>query len=343
MATHYKVLQVCNVGQIVGGTAACVWTITKCFPECEHHVAFRSSIRAETRKAFSHCHLREHASVNRENASRHRYDLVMLHNTPEHRSNFLSSTPNLQFLHSRISPAVAEKTLFCSHWLARQYRQMKGTVCHQAVPRPKRPSDRDADSRTLRRNPVIGRICTPTRAKWPAHLTEFYSKLAKRFPKVFWEFVGCPDDFQRELNSSCRGRASFFPASWQQRTRYWYWDALLYHNPQVTESFGRTVAEAMRAGCVPIVDRRGGFIEQVGEKCGFLCDSLEDFCIAVDRIHSTQERLLISQTCRTHADRHFSLKSFRKRLLDVITECAQDNSQFDTTLKSIRNSESLPR
>ena len=52
-----RLLQVCNVGRIVGGTAACAWSITRAFPDLEHHVAFLSSITDETQRGFAGTHV----------------------------------------------------------------------------------------------------------------------------------------------------------------------------------------------------------------------------------------------------------------------------------------------
>jgi glycosyltransferase involved in cell wall biosynthesis len=170
---------------------------------------------------------------------------------------------------------------------------------------------------------VIGRLCTPTRAKWPDDVS-FYAALASRFPNVRWEFVGCPAHLQPELQSACGGRAAFFPAGWQMRSRLWHWDALLYHNAAITESFGRTVAEAMRAGCIPIVDDRGGFREQIIPSCGFLCHDDDEFAAATAMIQSTGTRQRMSRACRAHADERFSLRRFGMQLLERLSEACQD-------------------
>lgn len=47
-----RILQVCNVGQITGGTAACAWTITRALPWAQHTVAFLSPVSGDTREAF---------------------------------------------------------------------------------------------------------------------------------------------------------------------------------------------------------------------------------------------------------------------------------------------------
>jgi hypothetical protein len=231
----------------------------------------------------------------------------------------------IQYLHSRIDPAPADLTLYCSAWLAQRFDGDLRAVCLQAVPKPKRP-DRGEETRSLREAPLIGRICTPRHRKWPAELPELYGTLAERFPQVRWEFVGCPQLLCRDLKQACQGNAEFSPASWQVRSRLWQWNALLYHNPGVTESFGRTVAEAMRAGCIPIVDDRGGFSEQIADGCGYLCRRKDDFATAVEQILSPGHRLRLSRACQAHADDAFSLFRFGRDLLGRFREAAKSHA-----------------
>ena len=79
--------------------------------------------------------------------------------------------------------------------------------------------------------------------------------------------------------------------------------------------FFLSAAEAMRAGCIPIVDRRGGFIEQLEPSSGFLCDSLAEFDRAIETLLVPEVRQRLSLKCEEHADRHFSLTRFRTDLL----------------------------
>jgi glycosyltransferase involved in cell wall biosynthesis len=196
-------------------------------------------------------------------------------------------------------------------------RTSDAPVLYQAVPKPRRPVG--GDTRALREHLVIGRICTPVARKWPGELPAFYERLAGLFPRVEWEFVGCPSEVHPPLAEACHGRAAFFPASWDARARLWRWDALLYHNPHVTESFGRTAAEAMRAGCIPIVDAAGGFVEQVVEGCGLLCASAEEFAAAIERLHDPGERRGMSRRALAHADGVFSIERHGREVLSVLS------------------------
>ncbi|MCH7988078.1 MAG: glycosyltransferase family 4 protein [Planctomycetes bacterium] len=316
-----KILQICNVGQIVGGTAACAWTLSRSLPNCQHHVVFLSSISEETGPAFSGCRVEQWNEVTASAVKSVNPDVVILHNISCRRVEKRLPAVTIEYLHSKISPALADLTLFCSDWLAQLYGADSHNVCWQAVPRPKRLNGA-GETRSLRTDPVIGRICTPQHRKWPDGTVAFYAGLANRFPNVQWEFVGCPRKLQRSLRDACDGKAGFFSASWSVRSRLWHWDAMLYHHPTLTESFGRTVAESMRAGCVPIVDDRGGFREQVQEGCGFLCKKEIEFSDAVEQLMSPAHRWRISRACRVHADEHFSLARFGKEIIRRIREAA---------------------
>jgi hypothetical protein len=309
-----RLLQVCNVGRIVGGTAACAWSITRALPEVEHHVAFLSSIADDTREAFAgtrlHCCERITNGFVRDLGC----ESVILHNISPSRVESITAAWALQYVHSKGTRAPADCTRSCSRWLAVQCLGTRATdddVLYQGVPRPV-GDVRPADSN---RRFVVGRICTPTRAKWPSLLTDFYAELARRAPMTDWEFVGCPHDLQPMLFEACGRRAVFHPASWTARSHLVRWDALLYHHPTLTESFGRTAAEAMRGGCIPIVDARGGFLEQVNSESGWVCQTIEDFAAALERLENPSVRNRMAGSARDRADQLFSLSAIRQRLM----------------------------
>ncbi len=146
-------------------------------------------------------------------------------------------------------------------------------------------------------------------------LIAFYAELSQRFPDVSWEFVGCPSSMQRDLTHACQGRTRFYNAGWERRSLLGRWDAILYHQPELPESFGRVVAEAMRVGCVPIVDRQGGFIEQLSAGGGWLCGSQEDFFQAVEQLHDPVARQQVSGIARSIGNERWSLERFARDLL----------------------------
>ncbi|MCG6154906.1 glycosyltransferase family 4 protein [Rubinisphaera margarita] len=311
-----RLLQYCNVGNIVGGTAACAWSVTRALPEVEHHVLFRSPPTRVTQIAFRHCRI-EHARQLEWTDAVRSADLVLLHNISSREVHWnsgadLPSVPIVQYVHSSArGHAAAHRTACCSQYLRELLGQREWSVLHQGVPlAPIEGRTRATDGFK------VGRICTPTARKWPEALIEFYDTLARRHPAVEWEFVGCPEELKDRLAEACGGRVAFHNAEFGARSRLHEWHAMLYHHPDLRETFGRTVAEAMRCGCVPIVDDAGGFCEQLGETDGFLCRTTDDFSDAVAALMSRSEWRKRADRCRERADQ-FSLRAFRGRLLDV--------------------------
>lgn len=312
-------LQVCNVGDICGGTAACAWSVTRALPMFQHTVVFLSAIAPETRAAFRACRLLSVSHLDAAFVGRLNPDLCLLHNTGAGRVDPVPNIPTVLYRHSAGLRAAADLEVCCSNWLARQLSP-PAPVLHQGVPVPIQPQLRR--ERSLAERIVVGRLCTPSKRKWPASLVDFYSVLASDHPQIDWEFVGCPLDLHPELKRACRGNAVFHSPGWQARSRFWRWDALLYHHPTLTESFGRIVAESMRAGCVPIVDGRGGFLEQVTPQAGYLCRSPSDFSSALKALADWTTRRKMSRAAKARADEHFSLAAFSRRLLQLFRSAA---------------------
>ena len=294
--------------------------MTRALPDVEHHVHFLSPPCPETEVAFSSSRITAQRPIDPDQIARAEADVVILHNVSP-RGWPGVSVPTIQYVHSAGARATADTTVYCSLWLAGQCGRVDdATVLYQAVPKPAPTSM--GPHRTLRKHLVVGRLCTPSTRKWPMETVGFYERLAGQFPCVEWEFVGCPEPMRSELMQACRGRAEFIDAGWSARSRLWHLDALLYHHPHLAESFGRTCAESMRSGCVPIVDRRGGFVEQVTPETGFLCDNEADFVRALAQLHNAGLRRRMSRSSMTHADGAFSLQRFRSDLLRLLRTLA---------------------
>lgn len=338
-----RLLQVCNVGQICGGTAACAWTITHALGNWDHHVAFLSRPDAATQRAFSGCQLISQQQLSELSQQSSRFDLALLHNIAPGRVPPLHA-PTLQYQHSVGQRQATDWHVTCSRWLAEQC-QSPLPVLYQPVPVPPFPEQYRSSplcrseklklpaegafenaehlqavrlacrSREERQWWIVGRICTPTLQKWPQALLPFYERLSSRFPEVLWEFVGTPNCLHADLRQACRDRVRFYPAGFEQRQLYWRWDHLLYHHPTLTESFGRTVAEAMRAGCFPCVDARGGFPEQIeAPQTGNLCRSLDDFAASLADWRQSSSREELAFAAHLQATERFSLRAFHQQL-----------------------------
>lgn len=321
-----KLLQVCNVGDICGGTAACAWSITRSLPEVRHAVLFLSPPTPDTRTAFADCHIAAVEHVSQAIIAPFDPDVVLLHNTPRSRADPLAVPLLVQYLHSRITPAPADVTVACSAWLRSQYppEAVDGVLYQPTVAVGEATKAPFRDSPSLGAAPrrlVIGRLCTPTPRKWPRELLSFYAWLADRHPLVNWEFVGCPAAMQSQLSAVCSGRARFLPAEPAARRHLQRWDALLYHHPHLTETFGRTVAEALQCGCIPIVDDRGGFREQFGPDAGWLCRSSGEFSRAIEQLHDGSIQQAMSSAALT-AGRRFSGGAFAARFRALVAAAA---------------------
>ena len=318
-----RLLQICNVGEICGGTAACAWTISHALQEFQHDVFFLSEPNKRTRDAFSHCHIETNRIVTNETVDKFSPDLILLHNTALVQVHELTNNLTIQYHHSVGERTPADLHVVCSKWLASQ-PTTSNNVLYQPVPCP--PKQGYERNRSLDQELTIGRICTPSRRKWPRELLTFYEQLAARFPEIWWEFVGAPRDFQESLMKVCNRRCRFYEAGFEARSHLWNWDALLYHHPSLTESFGRTAAEAMRAGCIPIVDAKGGFLEQIENgKNGFLFTNDAECKDAISKILDPADRKSIASSAIMTADQKFSLETFRRRFLALIQDlCHQE-------------------
>lgn len=255
-------------------------------------------------------------------------EVVMFHNTPADRCERLEM-PTVGYRHSRCRMIDADVRVECSRWLA---NGVEGSpVLWQGVPRS---ISTVCDGRAIGGNIVIGRICTPRLAKWPDESVDLTANLAAVVPEARFEFVGCPEVMKSRFQHATNDRATFVPASWSARDRLAEWDLFVYLNASVTESFGRTVAEAMRAGCVPVVDRSGGFVEQLENGGGVLCDTQTEFCDAVERLADPFERRAVSRRAVVIGNECFSLAAFRKRWLRVLGPLVRGG--FETSVRPLR-------
>ncbi|WP_459555391.1 glycosyltransferase family protein [Lacunimicrobium album] len=317
-----RVMQVCNVGTVCGGTGGCAWSVRRALPEWEHHVVFLSAVTAETLKAFDGCGVYRASRVGEKLLDLVQPEVVVMHNAARSRVDvdFLKwGGRSIQYLHSKVDAAGAKEVVCCSEWLAKQVGVSREAVLWQGVPGvsgEKRPASGEL---------VVGRIATPVGSKWPGELVGFYGELAVRCPGVRWEFVGCPQELRGKIERAVGGRAVFYEASFKSREHMAGWDVLLHHQPGVTESFGRTVAEGMLAGCVPVVDARGGFCEQVVEGTGVLCRDVDGYVAALMMLGDREVRVRMRNAAREHAERAFSLAAFRERLLSKMgARCVEE-------------------
>jgi glycosyltransferase involved in cell wall biosynthesis len=310
-----KLLQVCNVAQIVGGTGACAWTITKALPDWDHALYFFSSaIDEETARAFVGHALYPNKTPLHEKIEEIAPDVILFHNTAEPRMppRLPDGIPSLYYQHSaaRSCQGARERCdvfFAVSKYLADQVNIADNLVLHQPVPVP--------PAAPRPRAGVIGRLCTPHTMKWRPNNLSLYGDL--NGSSFDWEFIGAPPVAERQLLEAL-DKPFFGPASWESRKHLHSWKGMLYHADQA-ESYGRTVCEAQRAGCVPIVDKRGGFVEQIEHgKTGFLCETTADFRDAVAALEDPSTFDEMSKQAKLSGDRRGSLAAWRDKFLQWV-------------------------
>ena len=308
-----KLLQVCNVATRVGGTGACAWTIARCLPDWEHVFAFPvRNVPDGVAEDFGHPCVAL-PQVRAGDIERLGADAVLWHNSSPYRMPQACppGVRSLYYQHSAHSACIEARrrceTVWCvSRYLAGLAHLPEESVVYQPVPEPPKAGGQRQEP------PTIGRLCTPTAAKWNVDvLVPFYRRLAERHPEVLWRFVGASAAAEHGLRAVLHDNADFLPPSWDARTWLWSWWAVLYTGPP--ETYGRVVCEAQRARCVPIVDDAGGFREQIVDgETGFLCRNFDAFDAAIERMLSTGVNW---DTMQASGANRGSLNAWRNRFL----------------------------
>ena len=286
-----KLVQLTNTWEL-GGTTMCALAVAKALPDWEHEIIAPPNPRVPLPRGVRL-------------VDRYPFDadVLVLHNIGRGRVPSLPTVPTIQFHHSRAELAPADVDLYASDWL-RDGRP--GWTCYQSVDR----CDADARDALFR----VGRLTNPTQAKWGATVERVFRDVASLGLVIKRETCGGRVDGAVELPLSPHAARDYLPR----------WHVLLYHSP-VTESFGRVVVEAMAAGCVPLVDPRGGPAETViGGVTGFHCSGPQGFRQRVEQLFGDRELWRrMSHAARAWVRYQFSHEAFRYRLLQAIGHARQ--------------------
>lgn len=290
---NYSVLFVNNVPEVCGGTGAASLSMMAALPDCNHDILTMSGSWTKENKApFPNgTKFHEGRSV-RDVLLDKPFDLVVFQNTRDSQiPNHLPNNPRTAYyLHSNHHTAKrcvdrVDRVFVVSKYLARAAGFDEKYVLYQPVSIPPKGGwERDPSKL------VLGRICTPVPQKWMIDdVTTPIRQVIESYhgkKDLGFEFVGCPDHLQPAIRTSITECAKgwngstpgcdFHPASFEARSLLHKWDVLLYKTP-IQESYGRTVKEAQRCGCYPVVSAVGGFVEQVVGSAGWLCHADADF------------------------------------------------------------------
>ena len=121
----------------------------------------------------------------------------------------------------------------------------------------------------------------------------FESKIKPHIDGKHIQYLGEANHFEK--NALLGGAiAMLFPITWR-------------------EPFGLVMTESMAAGTPVLATPMGSVPEVIAHgKTGFLCESVDDFVAAVQRLGEIDRR-----KCRAHVERHFSIKSMVDGYLNV--------------------------
>lgn len=276
-----RLLQVNNVASVLGGTGQCAASIYHALPDFDHHVFFfGGGPTPEIGATFARAQLHFRTSLTPMVIESIAPDVIIFHNTGEPRmpKGIPADILTIYYQHSASMAATVPRNQCHIAWGNSKYL-CKLTNIHpdwcvyQPVHMP------DVERKPIEGKIRIGRICTPASHKWPEDTVARYQMFAKRFPEVEWHFVGCPAYLQEGLAKATNG--IFHAPSTSARKLYYEWDAMLYQS-ECVETYGRIVAEAQLAGCMPIVSNHSGLAEQISHAAdGFLCANDDEFVWAI--------------------------------------------------------------
>jgi glycosyltransferase involved in cell wall biosynthesis len=147
---------------------------------------------------------------------------------------------------------------------------------------------------------------------------EPFVRAATQLPDVQFVLVGVwADDSSEYLRSIAAPNVTFTGQVSDEELIGYYRRASVYVQASLHEGFGLSVAEAMLAGCIPVITRAGSLPEVVGD-CGVYCDSTEAVDIAVAIGTALNSPLSARMQARGRILKEFPLEKRRKLLEQAI-------------------------
>lgn len=296
------------MGSSCGGTLRATFDMVRALPDCEHSIRFvRGGPDREALREMEELGIQLWAAGDKP-------DLTVCQNSD---IDHIPATGELVVYYAHSATAAARKLpkrvdlkLCVSQWLARKIGWGLDTVLYQPVSVLPRIGGRTEKL-------TIGRICTPSSRKWKAaDWVPYFEPVFEAYPDVQVDLVGIPTKEWGDLPSWFK--AKHVVPSPAERVRFHWWDILLYTS-SMEESFGRTVREAQRCGCFPIVSDRGGFVEQIDVTSktdwgpGHLIRHPDETVEIIRKWEQNKEYL--RTMCQTWGDKLGSLQAWRGQFL----------------------------
>jgi glycosyltransferase involved in cell wall biosynthesis len=153
---------------------------------------------------------------------------------------------------------------------------------------------------------------------------EPFVRAAAHLPDVKFVVVGAwADDSIEHLRSIASPNVTFTGRVSDAELLDWYRRASVYVQASLHEGFGLSVAEAMLAGCIPVVTRRGSLPEVVGEQ-GLYCDPPDPSEIASTVRIALNSPASLREAARQRVLSHFPMQQ-RKRALEQLLQNGWNN------------------
>ena len=256
--------------------------------------------------------------------------VLVLHGTPgraiegEWPFAWVNERPTIFVHHMPTRPLLkVDLNLFVSEFLFERFKSLADRMrCWRICP-PVIDTDaytpvaqaRDYERKTC----TIAKLCSDWNAKkYPAQLTRVMSAVAEKHEHTRFEIVGGA----KHYNQTAVPRLTMPPVQAKPVPDFMRdIDVFLYINePELPETWCRSVTEAMASGLPVVAENRGGIAEQIehGEN-GFLCETDEEFIDCLDRLASKPGlRWTLGRKAHVKASARCGLDKLREATIDVV-------------------------
>jgi glycosyltransferase involved in cell wall biosynthesis len=147
---------------------------------------------------------------------------------------------------------------------------------------------------------------------------EPFVRTAAYFPDIQFVVIGAwADDSVKYLHTIAPSNVVLTGRVEHEELLDYYRKASVYVQASLHEGFGLSVAEAMLAGCIPVVTRRGSLPEVVGD-CGFYSASTEPVDLARAIEMALRSPFCIRESARERILSCFPMKKRRELLEEII-------------------------
>ena len=193
-------------------------------------------------------------------------------------------------------------------------RPERVTVIHHGVPDPFGELPRRPKERLALTVGAVNRGTLVQKGQLP------FVEAAARLPDVRFAHVGrLLDDAIEELRARAPENVEFTGWASDEELRAWYERAAVYVQPSRHEGFGLAVAEAMLAGCVPVVMDVTAMPEVVGD-AGVLISSQEPEAVAEGIRRALELGEQAGRRARERIVREFPLEARERGVLRVVEQ-----------------------